>query len=105
MISLLDCYPNLKTARFYPSQMDELIVVDRPELEELGLGPEISAQSVQIINCPKLGDSLHFTEPMTKLHIQNAPSLQSLTVDHPVPPTRCWKACDHLEQITLRESI
>ncbi len=99
--SLLDCFPNLVSTRFNPAQLDELVLENRAELQTLGLGTELAAESVKVINCPKLCEMWRFTKPLKKLHIQDVPQLLSLTVDYPVPEGAVLKGLQGLEQIDL----
>ncbi len=96
--SLLDCFPNLVSTRFHPAQLNELVVENRPELQTLGLGTELAAETVKIVNCPKLTEILRFTQPLKRLHVEDVPQLKSLKVDYPVPQDTVLKGLRSLEQ-------
>ncbi len=101
LISLLDHFPKLASTRFYPAQVETLVLKDRPELQSIGLGTEITAQSVQITNCPKLCDQLRCIQPLKKLHIRNVPELRSLAVDYPVPQDTVFEGLRRLTHVDL----
>ncbi len=99
--SLLTAFKGIERLLIDTDNLEQIEIVDQPQLTDLFGSSVRSARRVKIVGCPKLTGNLAFGNGLESLEIRDGLSLKSLTVKGLLPPNAVLSGLRDLEIVEL----